>query len=176
VAPTSAHVAAKEMARILRWTSGAVLQEVTLHRGAVPPVTGQPVLNVRRYDGALGVALPDEPKLMFGVLDAPAGPTGFVVDMTIGESLRGTGSALWVQVRSAARAAGLVGIDLEAEGIGGYFWAKHGFELSRPRRDAAPMLAHMAKRAGLLAQLNHPVSAQLAAWFTQPGARLSEVS
>jgi hypothetical protein len=139
-------------------------------RGVVPPVAGHPVVEVRRHVAARGIVLPSDPKLVFGVLTRAAGFVGYVVDMTVGNRLSGSGSALWAEVLAVARTGGLVRFELDAQDVGGYFWAKHGFDLSFPKRDAVTLVAHMASRGKLLARAGAPVPGELREWLAHPDA------
>jgi hypothetical protein len=157
-----------QLADRLGWHRGDTTQAIEVGRAIVPPVHGRPKLSLRRSTAPRGSSV--DSKLEFAIADDGPELYGFVIDMTVGTHSQGTGSAIWTEVVAAARDTGLRRVDLEAKEVGGWFWAKHGFELSHPQRDAASLMEHAAARLELLRDVGWLV-AGWTEWFANPAVR-----
>jgi hypothetical protein len=150
--------AADSLAGALAWTSDGWTQHVAQYPGHGAGERRWPGLMIRRFPEAQGNESSDDARTFVRIIPKdPGSLQAYVGAFEAFESPRGTATRIWEAFRDAAPGHGITGFQLEARDIGGWFWAKQGFDFVRPHVEARDLATHLEARAAQLAGIGYPM-------------------
>lgn len=123
-------------------------QEIRVGRSGAPPTPGWASFDLSCRRNAVAHSSHDDPRLAVAIGRVGGRGCAFVHDMQVGARHAGFGSRWWADVHSALELSGVSRVRLNAQEVGGYFWAKHGFEI-KPS-DIPGVLRHAAEKCSTL--------------------------